>query len=79
VNNRKNTTRQSSFSRRFDRALVAVRITDAMVKADGWRLDQFVEAPPWLRELYNRHADAACREIKALEKDENALKPSEHD
>lgn len=71
--------RQPSFSRRFDKALVTTRLTESMVEADGWHLDQFTEAPPWLKQLYNRHAEAARKEINDIDKMENSLRPSEHD
>ena len=78
MTNSKKTDKQPNFSRRFNTALIIARLTDAMVEADGWRLDQFTEAPAWLKALYNRHADAACKEMSAIEREENTLKPSEH-
>lgn len=52
------------FSRRFDAALAETRMIDALVKADGWNLAEFLAAPPWLKELYARHAEAARREMQ---------------
>jgi hypothetical protein len=51
-----------AFSRRFDAALAETRMIDVMVKADGWSLAEFANAPLWLRDLYTRHAEAACGE-----------------
>ncbi len=67
------------FSKQFDAAVTETLITDAMVKADGWELAQFVHAPPWIMEMYNRHATAAYQQIQEIEKTENELKPSEHE
>jgi CDP-glycerol glycerophosphotransferase (TagB/SpsB family) len=70
-------TQQPSFSRRLDTALFETRLIEVMAKADGWNLDQFVEAPTWVREIYDRHATAIRHEIKAVDKYGNNLKPSE--
>jgi hypothetical protein len=70
--------RKTGFSRQFDDALIDTLLTDAMVNADGWSLAQFVDAPHWLQQVYNRHAKAAYREMQRIEESENALQPSEH-
>ena len=68
---------KTSFSRLFDSAMIETRMIDAIVQADGWTLAEFTAAPPWLRQLYNRHAVAACRAMHAIEAAESVIKPSE--
>jgi hypothetical protein len=57
--------------------MIETLLIEAMVVADGWSLAQFVEAPPWLRDLYTRHAVAAYDRMQKIEESENTLKPSE--
>ena len=62
------------FSVRFEAAMTETNMIDAMVQADGWTLAQYEASPAWLRQLYDRHAIAALREISKTEKAEHEQK-----
>jgi hypothetical protein len=68
---------RSLFSSHYDSAMVETLLAESMVKADGWTLAQFVEAPPWLRDMYTRHAIAAHERIKGIVENINKPDPSE--